>query len=70
MPTTHTALPALVAALLATSLASVQAAELKLRLMETTDIHMNLLNYDYYQDKTTDAFGLAKSITVLMAWRA
>jgi 2',3'-cyclic-nucleotide 2'-phosphodiesterase / 3'-nucleotidase len=46
------------------------AAELKLRIMETTDVHMNLLNYDYYQDKTTDAFGLAKSITLIKAARA
>ena len=27
------------------------AAELKLRVLETSDIHMNLLNYDYYQDR-------------------
>jgi 2',3'-cyclic-nucleotide 2'-phosphodiesterase / 3'-nucleotidase len=70
MPKTLTTLPALVAALLAASFAPLQAAELKLRLMETTDVHMNLLNYDYYQDKTTDAFGLAKSITLLKAARA
>ena len=25
---------------------SLQAAELKLRIMETTDLHMNFLNYD------------------------
>ena len=65
-----TPLPALAAVLLAASLAPLQAAELKLRIMETTDVHMNLLNYDYYQDKTTDAFGLAKSITLLKAARA
>jgi 2',3'-cyclic-nucleotide 2'-phosphodiesterase / 3'-nucleotidase len=46
------------------------AAEIKLRIMETTDVHMNLLNYDYYQDKPTDAFGLAKSITLIKAARA
>ncbi len=46
------------------------AAEIQLRIMETTDVHMNLLNYDYYQDKKTDAFGLAKSITLLKAARA
>jgi 2',3'-cyclic-nucleotide 2'-phosphodiesterase / 3'-nucleotidase len=45
------------------------AAEIQLRIMETTDVHMNLLNYDYYQDKKTDAFGLAKSITLLKAAR-
>jgi len=46
-----------------------QAAELKLRLLETTDLHMNLLNYDYYQDKTTDEYGLAKTITLIKAAR-
>jgi 2',3'-cyclic-nucleotide 2'-phosphodiesterase / 3'-nucleotidase len=51
-------------------LASAHAAEIQLRIMETTDVHMNLLNYDYYQDKKTDAFGLAKSITLLKAARA
>ena len=30
------------------------AVELKLRIMETTDVHMNLLSYDYYQDRPTD----------------
>ncbi len=52
------------------TLAHAQAAEIQLRIMETTDVHMNLLNYDYYQDKPTDAFGLAKSITLIKAARA
>lgn len=34
-----------------------------LRLMETTDIHVHLANYDYYQDKPTDEFGLAMTAT-------
>jgi 2',3'-cyclic-nucleotide 2'-phosphodiesterase / 3'-nucleotidase len=50
--------------------AQTHAAEIQLRIMQTTDIHMNLLNYDYYQDKKTDAFGLAKSITLIKAARA
>ena len=40
--------------------AGVQGAEVSLRLLETTDVHMNLLDYDYYQDKTTDQYGLAR----------
>ena len=36
------------------------ATELTLRLLETTDLHMNLINYDYYQDKLTDEYGLAR----------
>ncbi len=46
------------------------AAELRLRILETTDVHMNLLNYDYYQDKPTDDYGLAKTITLIKAARA
>jgi 2',3'-cyclic-nucleotide 2'-phosphodiesterase/3'-nucleotidase len=48
----------------------VRAAELKLRILETTDVHMNLLNYDYYQDKLTDDYGLAKTVTLIKAARA
>jgi len=47
-----------------------QAAELKLRILETTDVHMNLLNYDYYQDKVTDDYGLAKTASLIKAARA
>ncbi len=49
---------------------SVDAAQVNLRVMETTDIHMNLLDYDYYQDKGTDQFGLARAVTLLKAARA
>ena len=28
-----------------------QGAEVRLRILETTDVHMNLLSYDYYQDR-------------------
>jgi 2',3'-cyclic-nucleotide 2'-phosphodiesterase/3'-nucleotidase len=50
--------------------AGLQAAEVSLRLLETTDVHMNLLDYDYYQDKTTDQYGLARAITLIKAARA
>lgn len=46
------------------------AAEVRLRIMETTDLHMNLLSYDYYQDKPTDQYGLARTITLIKAARA
>lgn len=46
------------------------AAEVRLRILETTDIHMNLLAYDYYQDKPTDQYGLARTITLIKAARA
>ena len=46
------------------------AAEIKLRIMETTDVHMNLLSYDYYQDKPTDQYGLSRAITLIKAARS
>jgi 2',3'-cyclic-nucleotide 2'-phosphodiesterase / 3'-nucleotidase len=58
---------------LAASLAATfpaQAVELKLRIMETTDLHMNFLNYGYYQDKPTDAFGVNRTIPLIKAARA
>ena len=60
------------AVLLAAALAvtPATAAELRIRLMETTDLHMNLINYDYYQDKLTDEYGLAKTVTLIKAARA
>jgi len=45
-------------------------ATLKLRLLQTSDLHMNLLNYDYYQDRETDDYGLAKTITLIQRARA
>ena len=45
------------------------AAELKLRILETTDVHMNLLSYDYYQDKATDQYGLSRAISLIKAAR-
>lgn len=50
--------------------ATAQAAELKLRILETTDVHMNLLDYDYYQDKPTDEYGLARTASLIRAARA
>ena len=47
-----------------------QAAELRLRIMETTDLHMNLLSYDYYQDKATDQYGLDRTLSLIKAARA
>ena len=49
---------------------AVQAAEVQLRVLETTDLHMNLLSYDYYQDKTTDQYGLDRTVSLIKAARA
>ena len=45
-------------------------ADLRLRILETTDIHVNLVNYDYYQDKPTDEYGLVKTATLIRQARA
>lgn len=47
-----------------------QAAEVRLRILETTDLHMNLLSYDYYQDKATDQYGLDRTLSLIKAARA
>jgi 2',3'-cyclic-nucleotide 2'-phosphodiesterase / 3'-nucleotidase len=41
------------------------ASEIELRVLETTDLHMNLLSYDYYLDTETDKFGLAKTVSLI-----
>jgi 2',3'-cyclic-nucleotide 2'-phosphodiesterase/3'-nucleotidase len=37
----------------------------QLRLLETTDVHVFLANYDYYQTKQDDKVGLAKTATLI-----
>ena len=41
------------------------AETVELRLMETADIHVHLVNYDYYRDRQDDTVGLAKVATLL-----
>ena len=43
------------ATLLATLIAaSVNAATVDLRIMETTDLHSNMMDFDYYKDAATE----------------
>ncbi len=59
------------ALLLATLPASAfAAADLRLRILETSDIHMHLLAWDYYQDKPTEDYGLARTVSLIKAARA
>ncbi len=37
----------------------------QLRIMETSDLHVNMMNYDYFADKPTDEYGLAKTATLI-----
>lgn len=41
-----------------------------LRLMETTDIHVNVFPYDYYADKPNDTMGLSRTATIVDNIRA
>ncbi len=40
-------------------------SEVELRIMETTDIHTNLLSFDYYKDNYAPKIGLAKTATLV-----
>ncbi|PGE95904.1 bifunctional 2',3'-cyclic-nucleotide 2'-phosphodiesterase/3'-nucleotidase [Bacillus pseudomycoides] len=42
----------------------------KLRILETSDIHVNLMNYDYYQTKTDNKVGLVQTATLVNEERA
>lgn len=46
------------------------ASTLRLRILETTDLHMNLLGWDYYQDKAAEDFGLDRTATLIKAARS
>ncbi|GIP28352.1 2',3'-cyclic-nucleotide 2'-phosphodiesterase [Paenibacillus sp. J23TS9] len=45
------------------------SSKVKLRLMETSDLHVNMVNYDYYADKPTDEYGFAKTASLINAAR-
>ncbi|WP_137131904.1 bifunctional 2',3'-cyclic-nucleotide 2'-phosphodiesterase/3'-nucleotidase [Rhizobium sp. FY34] len=50
--------------------ARAQANQAHLRLMETTDIHVHVMPYDYYGDKPNDTLGLARTASIINAIRA
>ena len=56
------------------SFAAIATAEtsttMKVRIVETTDIHTHIMNYDYYKDSATDAFGLARAAGLIKQARA
>ena len=45
--------------------ARAQANQAHLRIMETTDIHVSVLPYDYYADKPNDTMGLARTAAII-----
>lgn len=56
--------------LLGLTLPLASAQQATLRVLGTTDIHGHIVPYDYYQDAETDAFGLAKTASLIAAARA
>jgi len=47
-----------------------QAQTVPLRILGTTDLHVHMLAWDYYQDKPSDEYGLARTATLIKAARA
>ncbi|PZU92416.1 MAG: bifunctional 2',3'-cyclic-nucleotide 2'-phosphodiesterase/3'-nucleotidase [Chelatococcus sp.] len=45
-------------------------ARLRLRLLETTDLHVNVVPYDYFRDGPDDTVGLAKTASLIKAAQA
>ncbi|WP_313113837.1 bifunctional 2',3'-cyclic-nucleotide 2'-phosphodiesterase/3'-nucleotidase [Pseudescherichia sp.] len=46
-----------------------QAATVDLRLLETTDLHSNMMDFDYYKDTPTEKFGLVRTATLINSAR-
>lgn len=46
-----------------------QAATVDLRILETTDLHSNMMDFDYYKDTATEKFGLIRTATLIHAAR-
>lgn len=49
----------------ATVTAPVEGQSVDVRILSTTDLHSNLVNYDYYQDKEAQSLGLAKTAVLI-----
>ncbi|WP_038936006.1 metallophosphoesterase, partial [Yersinia pestis] len=48
---------------------SLSAATVDLRVLETTDLHSNMMDFDYYKDKPTEKFGLVRTASLIIAAR-
>jgi 2',3'-cyclic-nucleotide 2'-phosphodiesterase/3'-nucleotidase len=52
--------------ILATLIAtSVSAATVDLRILETTDLHSNMMDFDYYKETSTEKFGLVRTASLI-----
>lgn len=65
------ALPCFAAIALACSPACLAADTIvQLRVLETTDLHVHISDYDYFQDRRSDAMGLVRTASLIAAARA
>jgi len=62
--------PFVLAALLSLLTGAAPAAELKLRVLSTTDIHMNLVDYDFVRDEADETIGLNRTAALIAEARA
>lgn len=46
------------------------ASTVDLRILETSDIHANMLDYDYYKDESTARFGFARTASLIRQLRS
>jgi 2',3'-cyclic-nucleotide 2'-phosphodiesterase/3'-nucleotidase len=58
------------ALLAAPRFASAAGPLVRLRILETTDLHVNVFPYDYYRDAADDTVGLARTASLVKAARA
>lgn len=49
--------------------ASASAATVDFRILETTDLHSNMMDFDYYKDTPTEKFGLVRTASLINAAR-
>ncbi len=66
----RTTLSAAVFAGLATLSGLSQAVTIELRVLETTDIHTNIMDFDYYKGQPTNQFGYARVATLIREARS
>lgn len=62
--------PFVLAALLSLLTGAAPAAELKLRVLSTTDVHMNLVDYDFVRDEADETIGLNRTAALIAEARA
>ncbi|WP_191091644.1 bifunctional 2',3'-cyclic-nucleotide 2'-phosphodiesterase/3'-nucleotidase [Affinibrenneria salicis] len=49
--------------------ATASAATVDFRILETTDLHSNMMDFDYYKDLPTEQFGLVRAVSLIQAAR-